>query len=95
MCRHRLSKSVNIGVTKLPVVLALIKSAGDPLVDVAGAYFPAWLACMIAGSLGAWLLGEFLSRIGLATVLRPSAIMYPSLFAALTGGAWLIFFSAR
>jgi hypothetical protein len=86
---------MNIGAAKLPAVLALIKSAGDPLVDVGGAYFPAWLACMIAGSVGTWLLGEFLSRIGLAAVLRPSAIMYPSLFAALTGGAWLIFFSAR
>ena len=86
---------MNICAAKLPAVLALIKSAGDPLVDVGGAYFPAWLACMILGSLGTWLLGAFLFRIGLAAVLRPSAIIYPSLFAALTGGAWLIFFSAR
>jgi len=86
---------MNIGAAKLPAVLALIKSSGDPLVDVAGAYFPAWLACMIVGALGTWLLGEFLSRLGLAAVLRPSAIMYPSLFAALTGGVWLVFFSAR
>lgn len=86
---------MNIGGAKLPTVLALIKSSGDPLLDVAGAYFPAWLACMIAGALGAWLLGECLSRIGLAAVLRPPAIMYPSVFAALTGGVWLLFFSAR
>ena len=86
---------MNIGGAKLPTVLALIKSSGDPLLDVAGAYFPAWLACMIAGALGAWLLGECLSRIGLAAVLRPPAIMYPCVFAALTGGVWLLFFSAR
>jgi hypothetical protein len=50
---------------------------------------------MIAGALGTWLLGECLSRIGLAAVLRPPAIMYPCVFAALTGGVWLLFFSAR
>jgi hypothetical protein len=86
---------MNIGEVKVPAVLGLIKSSGDPLVDVAGAYFPAWLACMIAGALGTWLLGEFLSRVGHAVVLRPSPIMYPCVFAALTGGVWLLFFSAR
>lgn len=86
---------MNIESAKLPAVLALIKSSGDPIVDVAGAYFPAWLACMIAGALGTWLLGVFLSRLGLNAVLRPSPLMYPCLFAALTGGVWLVFFSAR
>ena len=86
---------MNIGIAKLPAVLALIKSSGDPIVNVAGAYFPAWLACMLAGVLGTWLLGEFLSRVGLDAVLRPSAIMYPSLFAAITAGVWIVLFSAR
>ena len=86
---------MNIGTAKLPSVLALIKSSGDPIVNVAGAYFPAWLACMLAGVLGTWLLGEFLSRVGLDAVLRPSAIMYPSLFAAITAGVWIVLFSAR
>ena len=78
----------------LRAVLALIKSPGDPLLNIAGAYFPAWLGCMIAGALGAWLLGAVLSRIGLAAVLRPSLLMYPALFALLTCAVWLVFFSA-
>ena len=86
---------MNIGIVKLPSVLALIKSSGDPIVNVAGAYFPAWLACMLAGALGTWLLGEFLSRVGFGAVLRPSAIMYPCLFAALTCSVWIVLFSAR
>ena len=86
---------MNIGIVKLPAVLALIKSSGDPIVNVAGAYFPAWLACMLAGALGTWLLGEFLSRVGFGAVLRPSAIMYPCLFAALTCSVWIVLFSAR
>jgi len=38
-----------IGTLKLPGLLGLIKSSGDPLVDVAGAYFPAWLAACWSG----------------------------------------------
>lgn len=79
---------------KLPALIALIKSPGDPLLDIAGAYFPAWLGCMIAGALGSWLVGEILPRLGLAGVLRPTLLMYPALFALLTCAVWLVFFSA-
>lgn len=78
----------------LPILLALIKSPGDPLLNIAGAYFPAWLGCMIVGGLGSWLLGLILSRVGLAAALRPTLLMYPALFALLTSVIWLIFFSA-
>ena len=84
----------DMSAAKLPALLALIKSPGDPLLNIAGAYFPAWLGCMIAGALSAWLLGAILSRVGLAAVLRPSLLMYPSLFALLTCAVWLVFFSA-
>jgi len=84
----------DMSAAKLPALLALIKSPGDPLLNIAGAYFPAWLGCMIAGALGAWLLGAVLSRIGLAAALRPSLLMYPALFALLTCAVWLVFFSA-
>ena len=84
----------DMSAANLPALLALIKSPGDPLLNIAGAYFPAWLGCMIAGALSAWLLGAILSRVGLAAVLRPSLLMYPSLFALLTCAVWLVFFSA-
>ena len=84
----------DMSAANLPALLALIKSPGDPLLNIAGAYFPAWLGCMITGALGAWLLGAVLSRIGLAAVLRPSLLMYPALFALLTCAVWLVFFSA-
>jgi hypothetical protein len=84
----------DMSADNLPALLALIKSPGDPLLNIAGAYFPAWLGCMIAGALSAWLLGAILSRVGLAAVLRPSLLMYPSLFALLTCAVWLVFFSA-
>lgn len=85
---------IDMNSVKLPALLALIKSPGDPLLDVAGAYFPAWLGCMIAGALGTWVVGEVLSRLGIGAALRPAAVMYPALFATLTCVVWLVFFSA-
>ena len=83
-----------MSVANLPALLALFKSTGDPLLDIAGAYFPAWLACMVAGALGTWLISQTLARFGLAAALRPSVLMLPALFALLTCGVWMMFFSA-
>lgn len=83
-----------IGTLKLPGLLGLIKSAGDPLVNIAGAYFPAWLACMLAGIVGTWVLHLAAERTSFAAALRPPAVMLPFLFLALTCGVWLLFFSA-
>ena len=82
-----------MGSPKLPVLLALFK--GDPLVNVAGAYFPAWLACMLAGVLGSWLVSRILARAGLPEALRPAPLMLPALFLAITCTAWLLLFSTR
>ena len=79
----------------MPVLLAVFKSAGDPLVNVAGAYFPAWLACMIAGAVGTWVAALVCGRLGWAVLFRPSALMVPAVFIGLTCGIWLAFFSAR
>ncbi len=82
-----------IGEVKMPILAALIK--GDPLVNIAGAYFPAWLACVVAGSLATWLLHALAERRGLQAALQPAPLMVPSLFIALTCGFWLVFFSSR
>lgn len=82
-----------IGTMKMPGLPALIK--GDPLVNVAGAYFPAWLACMMVGALGTWLLHLLATRTGFDAVLRPAPLMVPGLFVTLTCGTWLIVFAFR
>ena len=82
-------------LSEMPVLLAVFKSAGDPLVNVAGAYFPAWLACMIAGALGTWVSALFCGRFGWSVLFRPSALMVPVVFIGLTCGMWLVFFSSR
>lgn len=82
-----------IGTMKMPGLVALIK--GDPLVDVAGAYFPAWLACMVVGAVGTWLIHLLVGRTGFDAVLRPAPLMVSGLFVALTCGTWLLIFAFR
>lgn len=82
-----------IGVHKMPALLALIK--GDPLVNVAGAYFPAWLACMAVGAAGTWALEWMARRWGLAEALRPAPLMLTALFVSLTCATWLVVFAVR
>jgi hypothetical protein len=76
----------------LAYILALFK--GDPLLDVAGAYFPAWLASMLAGALGSWLVFVILERLGGRDALSPHAVFLPATFVAFTCTTWLVFFSA-
>ncbi len=80
---------------KLPALLAWFKTSGDPLINIAGAYFPAWLACMFAALLGSWGLAEVASKTRFGPLLKPAILMVPAVFAGLAGGFWLLFFSAR
>lgn len=82
-----------INIATLPVFLGLFK--GYPLVDVAGAYFPAWLACMMLGAFGTWLCHFVAERTGYAEALSPALLLVPSLFIAITASTWLLIFSAR
>lgn len=75
--------------------LAIIKSSGDPLVDIAGAYFPAWLACLLAGLTGTWLIHALAVRLRCDGILRPHSLMLPGLFVAIACGVWLLLFSVR
>ncbi|KAB2644872.1 MAG: hypothetical protein DVB29_00745 [Verrucomicrobia bacterium] len=76
-------------------MLAIIKFSGDPLINVAGAYFPAWLACMFVGILGTWFLGILSHRLECSSVLEPHIVMIPAIFSAITLWTWLLFFAAR
>ena len=85
--------SIGINVQNMPVLAALIK--GDPLVNVAGAYLPAWLVCVAVGGLATWVLHLLADRSAWRDVLRPTALMVPVVFTALTCGTWLAFFASR
>jgi YtcA family len=84
---------MHIGELRMPILVALIN--GDPLVNVAGVYFPAWLVCMVAGGLATWVLHVLIARSRWPEVLQPAALMVPALFIALTCGTWSLLFAAR
>lgn len=69
-------------------------TACDPQFNLSGAYFPAWLACVLGALVGTWVLHVILLRLGISKYLRPAPIVYIAIFAALSCGLWLIFFSA-
>ena len=76
-------------------LLGLIKPAGDPLVEVAGAYFPAWLAAGVAGGVVTSVLWGVCAAGRRRVLIDPPGWMLPLWFVIFTGGIWLLFFSAR
>jgi YtcA-like protein len=65
----------------------------DPVVNIAGANFPAWLLCAIVGAAFAAALRPVFAASGIEPYLGPLLLIYPCL-ALLAGCAiYLIFFS--
>ena len=64
----------------------------DPLLDVAGAFFPAWMLCILAGVAATVALRYALARMRLEATLGPLLLIYPSLATAIALGLWLGFY---
>jgi hypothetical protein len=83
--------------TKLPLAvlaLAVLFAAGcDPVVDIAGADFPAWLICVIAGVALAAALRPVFVAIRIEPHLGPLTVVYSSLAVLLSCVVWIIFFN--
>jgi hypothetical protein len=67
--------------------------ACDPVVNVAGANFPAWLLCVIVGAIMAMILRQVFAATGLEPHLGPLLLIYPCLAMLLACLIYLIFFS--
>jgi len=74
--------------------LMLIAFSGcDPIVNIAGANFPAWLLCAIGGASLAALFRPLFVAIGIETYLWPLAIVYASFAFVLGCLLYLAFFN--
>jgi hypothetical protein len=73
-------------------VLALVLTGCDPVINVFGSFFPAWVICIAAGITLAALVRPLLVLTRLEPQLGPLLIVYPSLALLLTMVTWLIFF---
>ena len=66
----------------------------SPLSEIGGAYFPAWLLCMLVGFLAAIAMRVILIRAKLDPWIRPRALAYPCLGVGITLLVHLVFFSS-
>ena len=74
------------------VALVLCGAACNPLVDVEGSFFPAWMLCMILGvGLSAAMRSLFI-LLRLEPDLGPPTLIYPSLALLLTVLIWLVLY---
>ncbi len=65
----------------------------DPVVNIAGANFPAWLLCAIAGALLTAAVRPLLIVSRLEPHLGPRPLIYSSLAVLFGCTVWLIFFN--
>jgi hypothetical protein len=82
-------------VTALAVVAMLTMTGCDPQLNIAGAYFPAWLISMIGGLLVFWMVHLLFLRIRIIPFLVPIPLVYAALLISLICGTWLLFFAAQ
>ncbi len=72
---------------------ALLADGCDPVVNIAGANFPAWLICAIAGVALAAALRPVFAATRVEPHVGPLIVVYPCLAVLLSCAVWLIFFN--
>lgn len=76
----------------LAIALWLCGCGRAPSFNILGSFFPAWLVCIIVGTvLAAAFYGLFV-RLKLETDIRPAIVVYPCLALCCAFTLWLIFF---
>jgi len=76
---------------------AAVSAAGlygcDPVVNIAGANFPAWLVCALAGALLAALMRPLFLTLRIEAYLWPLPLVYLSLVVLLACIIYLLYFN--
>lgn len=84
----------NASAVRWLILICLVTLAAcDPVVNVAGANFPAWLLCVIVGAVTAMSLRPVFAATGIEPHLGPLLLIYPSLGMMIACLIYLIFFS--
>jgi hypothetical protein len=75
------------------VALVPLPVAGcDPIINVQGSFFPAWIACMSAGIVLTAACRQLFAVTRLEPHLGPLLLIYPSLWLLVTLLIWLALF---
>jgi hypothetical protein len=63
-----------------------------PAINIIGSFFPAWMICLTAGVILAFVVRAILLRYRMETEMGPLALFYPCVVILMTCLLWLIFF---
>jgi hypothetical protein len=74
-------------------IASLTMAACDPVVNIAGANFPAWLLCAIVGAVLAATMRPAFVATGIERYLGNLLLIYPCLAVVLACIVYLIFFN--
>jgi hypothetical protein len=77
----------------IAICCAIALAGCDPVVNIAGANFPAWLLCAIAGAMLAVAIRPIFVVTGLEPHLGPLVVIYPSLAILMACTVFLVFFN--
>jgi len=84
-------QSRRIGYAGLLLAIPCVVAC-DPILDIDGAFFPAWMLCLIVGIVLAFAAHPVFVRLGIVEYLGPPVLIYPCLALLFTLATWLIFF---
>jgi YtcA family len=87
----RTARSAALAVTLALCGLAL--SGCDPVINIAGADFPSWLVCLIAGAILTAILRPVFVKLRLEPYIGPLLLVYLSLALLLSCVTYLMFFN--
>ncbi|HEY2664457.1 MAG TPA: YtcA family lipoprotein [Candidatus Binataceae bacterium] len=76
----------------LPIMAALLGGC-DPIVNIAGANFPAWMLCGIVGACLAAAMRPIFGALGLEPYLFPQPLVYLCLALIFGCVTWIAFFN--
>ncbi len=76
----------------VPIAM-LTLGACDPVVNIAGANFPAWLLCAVVGAILAATFRPVFAATGIEPYLGPLLLIYPCLAVLLACLVYLFFFN--
>lgn len=74
------------------VLILLLTTGCDPVINFYGSFFPAWVVCVAFGIFLASLLRWFFAWTRLERHLGPLVLVYPALAFLLTCATWLLLF---
>jgi hypothetical protein len=91
--KQGLARTTRLEQPLIAVLMALWLAGCDPVINVAGANFPAWLLCLLVGAGLAAICRPVLVHVRLDPYLGPAAIIYSSLAVMFALIVWIIFFN--